>query len=100
MTKIDNILKLMESLGYIFPTNPETVTEFEKRYKKEIGQMKPKHWDNPLEILKKGRTDSLRTIKKIENPSYEGLAQAARHGKAISDEMKKKMLEDRNNVKN
>jgi uncharacterized protein YeaO (DUF488 family) len=67
VTKIDNILKLMESLGYIFPTNPETVTEFEKRYKKEIGQMKPKHWDNPLEILKNGRTENLAIDRITEN---------------------------------
>lgn len=100
MTQIDNILKLLESLGYLFPTTPETVTEFEKRYKKEIAQIKPKHWDNPLEILKKGRTENIRIVRKVENPSYEGLAQAARHGKAISAEMKKKMLEDRKNVKN
>ena len=99
MTQINNILKLLESLGYIFPTSPETVTEFEKRYRKEIAQIKPKHWDNPLEILQKDKTENLRIVKKIENPSYEGLAQAARHGKAISDEMKKKMLEDRKNVK-
>jgi len=97
--QINNILKLLESLGYLFPTNPETVTEFEKRYGKEIEEIKPKHWDNPLEILKKGKIEHIRIISKIKNPSYEGLAQAARNGTAISDEMKRKMLEDRNNAK-
>ncbi|SNZ01187.1 hypothetical protein [Flagellimonas pacifica] len=99
MTKSNNILKLLESLGYLFPTDPESITEFEKRYKKEIAQIQPKHWDNPLEILQKGRTEQLPIEKEVENPSYEGLAQAARHGKTIPVEMKKKMLEDRNNAK-
>lgn len=99
MTKNNEILKLLESLGYIFPTNPEAIAEFEKRYKKEISKIKPRHWDNPLEILKKGRTEYLDVKNDFENPSYEGLAQAARHGKIIPDDMKKQMLEDRKNAK-
>jgi len=88
----------LESLGYIFPTSTEGVIEFEKKFKKEIQEAELEYWDNPLEILK-NKSIEIFTLKNNHYTDSAGLAQAAREGKKIPDSIKKKMLEDRNNVK-
>lgn len=100
MKSKNNILRILESLGYLFPSDEESVIEFEKKYKKEIEEIKPKHWENPAEILKQGKMRSiLPENNKQDSLALEGLAQAAREGKQIPEDMKRKMLEDRNGAK-
>ena len=95
-----DIATILESLGYLIPSCPESVIEFEKNFQKEIKQAKPKHWNNPLEILntKEQRIFSF-NIDHLSTTSI-GMAQAAREGTKIPDSIKKKMLEDRKNAKN
>lgn len=94
MSKQNKLIKVIQSHGYIFPTDEESVIEFEKKYKKDIESIKPKEWDNPLNILKKGFVNKI-DILQDENPYSENLAQAARDGKQLSSEILKKMREDR-----
>jgi hypothetical protein len=94
MNKQNKLIKLIQSQGCIFPTDEDSVIEFEKIYENDIKSIKPKEWDNPLNILKKGFVNKLEILQDI-NPSAENLAQAARDGKQLSSEIKKRMLEDR-----
>jgi len=91
------ISKILESLGYLYPSDSESVIEFEKNFKEEIKQAKPKRWDNPLEILNP-KDEDIMILKNNIIQESKGLAQAARNGKTISDNMKKKMLQDRRNA--
>ena len=92
------ILKILESLGKVFPVDIESVEKFEKKFQKEIKEAKPKHWDDPLQILKDGVTEQITTKNPSELFTSSGLAQAAREGNMIPDEIKNKMLEDRKNA--
>lgn len=94
MSKQNKLIKVIQSHGYVFPTDEESVIEFQKNYKKDIESIKPKEWDNPLNILKKGFVNKI-DILQDENPYSENLAQAARDGKQLSSEILKKMREDR-----
>lgn len=96
MSKQNKLIKVIRSQGYIFPTDEESVIEFEKNYKKDIESIKPKEWDNPLNILKKGLVTKIDVLQE-ENPFSDNLAQAARDGKHLSSEILKKMREDRKN---
>ena len=94
MSKRNKLIKVIRSQGYIFPTDEESVIEFEKNYKKDIEAIKPKEWDNPLNILKKGFVDKIDILQE-KNLHSDNLAQAAREGKQLSIEILKKMREDR-----
>lgn len=90
-----NILKILETLGHIFPSDKESVVEFEKTYRKEIEEAKPKYWENPLEILEQGKIEKIISRKSLENIFSKELAIAAREGRTIPDSMRKKMIKDR-----
>lgn len=94
----NNILEILQSLGYIFPITEEGVEIFESNFNKEIEKEKPINWDNPLEILKKGKVTDSKRKNDIDITFSEDMAQAARFGKKISENIKNKMLEDRNNA--
>lgn len=87
-------------MGYVFPMEKESIIEFEKKYKKEISHIVPKDWDNPINILNRGIVEELSIENDYNNSSISGLAQAARNGKVIPIDVKKKMHEDRDNAKN
>lgn len=96
MNPTNNILKLLERLGYLIPTDPESVAIFEEKYKEEIKNAKPADYDNPLEVLKRGVIEK---IKLDIGDNTIGYGLAAREGKHIDSEVKRKMLEDRKNAK-
>lgn len=94
MSKQNKLIKTIQSYGYIFPTDEESVLEFEKIHEKDIKSIKPKEWENPLNILTNGYINKTDILKET-NSSAENLAQAAREGKQLSAEIKKRMLDDR-----
>lgn len=96
MSKQNKLIKVIRSQGYIFPTDEESVIEFEKKYKKDIESIQPKEWDDPINILKKGIINKIDILQE-KNPYSDNLAQAARDGKQLSSEILKKMREDRKN---
>jgi hypothetical protein len=100
VTHRKNILFILESLGYVFPMEKESIIEFEKKYTKDISQIVPKDWDNPLNILNRGIIEEISIENNYNNSSISGLAQAARNGKPIPIDIKKKMQEDRDNAEN
>lgn len=93
--KKNDLIKLMESVGYIMPTDEKSVENFENIYKKEIASINPTDWDNPLAILQRGFINKITTS--VDSFANDNMAQAAREGKQITDEMRKKMMEDRKN---
>ncbi len=92
---------LLKSKGLLFPTNSEEVIEFEKL--NDINDITPKDWDNPVNIIKRGeiKIENVKlSLKSISDSSNENLAMAAREGNGkISEDVRKKMLEDRKNAK-
>lgn len=94
--KSNSIAKVLRLNGYLMPTNEEEVKAFEEKHKKNY--QKPENWNNPLEILKKGKVEKLNLKSDKLSSSHEAnsLAMAARDGKEISEDVRKKMKEDRN----
>jgi hypothetical protein len=93
------IKELLKSKGLLFPSNADEVIEFEKL--NNIEEENPKDWDNPLNIILRGK-QKIQNIKQntISSSELQNLAMAAREGSTITDEVRKKMNEDRNNAKN
>ena len=89
---------LLKSKGLLFPSNSDEVIEFEKL--NDIEQEDPKDFDNPINVILKGKQD-IQNLKRviISQTEIQNLAMAAREGKVISDEIRRKMDEDRNNAK-
>lgn len=87
--------KILEDNGYTFPKNENQVREFEKSLKGVFE--KPEEWDSIDYILNKHSgvktvfDKTLKNGKEIES----FLSMAAREGKDISAEIRKKMKEDR-----
>ena len=96
MNQANNLLKLLERLGYLTPTDEVSVAIFKEKYKDEIKNAKPADYNNPLEILKRGYVNKLKLDKGDDSVGY-GIA--AREGNYIDAEVKKRMLEDRKNAK-
>lgn len=96
--KID-FAKVLRTNGFLLPTNEEEVTSFES-YLKE-SNVKPKDWDNPLQILKRGKKYDVDFSNPMpDEEAISNLAMAAREGKEITDAIRKKMNEDRRNSNN
>ncbi|WP_445736249.1 hypothetical protein [Mariniflexile sp.] len=95
-TNKSDLAKILRLNGYIMPSSDQEIKAFEKIYKKSYE--KPENWNNPLEIIEKGKIKKLdlETIKSLPLES-DILSMAARDGKAISKEVKNKMLKDREN---
>lgn len=89
---------LLKSKGLLFPSNSDEVIEFEKL--NDIEQEKPKDFDNPINIILRGKQD-IQNLKRaiISDTEIQNLAIAAREGKNISDDVRRKMNKDRNNAK-
>ncbi|MDO5655754.1 MAG: hypothetical protein Q4G27_06400 [Flavobacteriaceae bacterium] len=89
---------IIKKLGFLFPETEEEINEFEANH--EINDDSIYCYDNPDNIIKNG----YRKVVKIENVNYsseelQNLSMAARDGKEISDEVKKKMKKDKDNAR-
>lgn len=97
--KNKGLVELFQSKGLLFPINSEEVTEFENQ--NNIENENPKDWENPIDIILRGK-QQLQNIKlnpnSISSLEIQNLAMAARDGSTITDEVRKKMNEDRNNA--
>jgi hypothetical protein len=92
--------ELLRRYGYAMPESEEDVERFENKFKSSFES--PESWSTVEEILAKKNSE----IKNIvdnpvpsENRSATNLSMAAREGKEISDDIKRKMKEDRKNAK-
>lgn len=94
-----SIKELLESKGFLFPSNADEVIEFEKL--NNIEEENPKDWNIPFNIIIRGK-QKIQNIKQkaISSSELQNFAMAAREGSTITDEVRKKMNEDRNNAKN
>ena len=93
--KID-LSKAFRMGGFLLPTNEPEVEAFEAGLEKVI--KKPVDWDDPLKILKRGEIKKVSlTPQSVDEKTINNLSMAAREGKEITDETRKRMDEDRKN---
>lgn len=95
-----DIGKLLRKYGYTLPLTEDEVIAFENKYGKDYES--PKEWSSiddiiNTSILEEKKVISLRDNGK--NKSANQLSMAAREGKEITDEIRKKMKEDKKNAK-
>jgi hypothetical protein len=90
----DNISRSLRLLGFTFPRTAEDFERIDDLVKSE-NAMLPARLQDPYSFLGK-KTFSHSRDSTIEQGEYfQQLAQAARDGKTISDEIKKKMAQDK-----
>lgn len=90
--------KHLKSLGYVFPQNKEDFEKLEEEVSK-TKISKPESFKDPLAFL--GRKLKRYQQQEQSSESYEqNLAQAAREGNEISDDVKKQMEQDKKIAKN
>ena len=87
--------KALKYYGIIFPETEEEITRFSER----ISQMTfkiPKKLDDPLAILEEGKVEKVGKFNSF-NDEYvdDNLAQAARDGSEITEDIWEKMKKDR-----
>ncbi|MFL3663015.1 MAG: hypothetical protein ACJ04Q_03365 [Flavobacteriales bacterium] len=91
--------KALKNFGYVFPETDKELDAFVE----SIGKMKfdiPSHLDNPTTILESGRIMKVGDFNSfIDNELEENLAQAAREGSEIPDDIREQMDNDRENAK-
>lgn len=93
-----NLAKVLRRTGFHLPVNEDEVEYFERNV--DCKSEKPIHWENPLEILKKGKVCDVKLIiQGGDSSAANNLAMAARDGNSISDNVRKKMNDDRKNKK-
>lgn len=87
--------KALKSYGYIFPETEKELRAFEASiYKMEFDI--PDKFNNPLKILNEGRIEKVNEFHSFYDEQVEeNLAQAAREGSNIPDEVWKQMDNDR-----
>ncbi|MDD5569657.1 MAG: hypothetical protein PHD97_00705 [Bacteroidales bacterium] len=91
--------ELFKSNGLLLPTNADEILIFEKS--NDINKETPEDWDNPINIIKRGKIKKLEISNlNLTTESTKNLSMAAREGKAITDEIRKKMNDDREQSKN
>lgn len=95
--KID-LAKALRTSGYLLPAEESEVEDFERNLEKDSN--KPMDWDNPMNIITRGKIKKvkLKTFD-INESSVENLSMAARDGRDISGDVRKKMNEDRKKSK-
>ena len=85
--------KHLKSLGYVFPQNKEDFEKLEQEVS-ETKISKPESFKDPLKFI--GRKLKKYQQQEQSSETYEqNLAQAAREGNEISDEVKKQMDKDK-----
>lgn len=96
--KKTSLVKLYQSYGFLFPSNLEEVLAFENS--NDINNENPFDWDNPINLIKRGKIPKVKFNKlNIGENSISNLSMAARGGKCISAEIRKKMDDDREHSK-
>ena len=94
-----SLVQLFKSNGLLLPTNADEILAFEKST--DISSEKPKDWDNPMEIIKRGKISKIDyNYLDLSIDSTNNLSMAAREGKIISDTVRKKMNYDRDKSQN
>ncbi|QIL40426.1 hypothetical protein G7074_14815 [Pedobacter sp. HDW13] len=94
------LIKSLRGNGHLFPLSDEEIEHFEDCHKKEIRNAVSKV-PSADDILKRGRIEKNWTITPpVDEEVSQNMAQAAREGKAPTDAIKQKMLDDRNKSKN
>lgn len=90
----DSIDSSLRQLGFVFPSSSADFNQIEENLKNDKFS-KPASLQDPYSFLGKRRFNS--GSKKLANPNDYSvqLAQAARDGSEISDEIKTKMAEDK-----
>ena len=93
-----NLAKVLRRTGFHLPVNEDEVEYFERNV--DCKSEKPIHWGNPLEILKVGKVSNINlTLQGGDVNTASHLSMAAREGNSISDNVRKKMNDDRKNKK-
>lgn len=96
--KID-LGKALRTSGYHLPIDESEVEDFEKNLRSD-DDSKPADWDDPLRILERGKITKVDIYKpQSDADTINNLSMAARDGNGISDEVRKKMNEDRKKSK-
>lgn len=90
------LVDLFKSKGLLFPETENEVEEFEKSFS-EI-EIKPQDWNDPLQILNRGRLE-ISNINSFVISDEFVIGMAARGGKELSADVRKKMKEDKMNAK-
>ena len=96
--KVD-LARVFRMHGYLLPLNENEILALEANMK--ISKETPPYWDNPTEILKRGKRQTSSLSQPIlDSDTVSNLAMAARDGKGITDEIRRKMNHDRKNSGN
>jgi len=90
----DGIARSLNALGFVFP---RTAADFDLIETKIANQqnIQPERLKDPYSFLGKRAFKGDRTIVKDQVDYSQSLAQAAREGNVISDDVKRKMAEDK-----
>lgn len=95
-----DIGKLLRKHGYSIPLSEDEVKAFESKYQEDYES--PQEWSSIDEIIENSESENKKVISMNdyeENKSIAPLSMAAREGKKITDEIRKKMNEDKKNAK-
>lgn len=94
-----DLSRVFRTNGYSLPLDESEVESFEANMDKFDDL--PVEWDNPLNILTKGRRQTIKSSNvETDQTTVNNLAMAAREGKTISDSVRMKMNNDRKNSTN
>lgn len=99
--KLKTLNYIFKQSGLLFPTTSEEVEAFRKNNNIDLNE-KPKDWDFPLDIIKRGTINVSKLNMKNNDfiqKDVEHLAMVAREGKEITSNVRQKMLDDRKNAK-
>lgn len=94
--------KLLRKYGYAMPKSEDEVIAFEHKHKKDFET--PCEWPSIEDIIEDKNKDVNNKVVQLnyeqkENKSISSLSMAAREGKEITDEIRKKMIKDKKNAK-
>jgi hypothetical protein len=96
-----DIGELLRKYGYAIPLSEEEVIAFENKHAKDYEL--PSEWSSIDNIIEKDTTDQKKVISlndnHSKNKSVNPLSMAAREGKEITDEIRKRMNKDKNDAK-
>lgn len=92
-----DIGELLKKYGYAMPLSEEEVIAFENKFTKDYES--PSDWSSIDDIIEKDNTNQNKVISlnddHLENGSVKPLSMAAREGKEITDEIRKRMNKDK-----
>lgn len=92
-----DIGQLLKKFGYSMPLSEEEIIAFENKFTADFES--PKEWSSIENIIDKDISITKKIIKLNENRAIIPLSMAAREGKKITDEIREKMLKDKNEAK-